>query len=40
VGPEHMLLGLIREGSGVASVALNNLGLTFEKARKLLRKFE
>jgi hypothetical protein len=40
VGPEHVLLGLIREGSGVASVALNNLGLTFENARKLVRKFE
>jgi hypothetical protein len=40
VGPEHVLLGLIREGSGVASVALNNLGLNLHNARKLVRKFE
>jgi hypothetical protein len=40
VSPEHVLLGLIREGSGVASLALNNLGLNLDQARKLLRKFE
>jgi hypothetical protein len=40
VAPEHVLLGLIREGSGVASVALNNLGLNLNNARKLVRKFQ
>jgi hypothetical protein len=40
VGPEHMLLGLIREGSGVASLALNNLGLNLHNARKLVGKFQ
>jgi ATP-dependent Clp protease ATP-binding subunit ClpC len=27
IGPEHMLLGLLREGQGLAATALNNLGL-------------
>ena len=40
VGPEHVLLGLIREGSGVASLALNNLGFNLHNARKLVRKLE
>jgi hypothetical protein len=40
VAPEHVLLGLIREGSGVASLALNNLGLNLHNARKLVRKFQ
>lgn len=40
VNPEHVLLGLIREGSGVASLALNNLGLNLRNARKLVCKFK
>ena len=28
VGTEHLLLGLLREGSGVAAVVLNNRGIT------------
>jgi ATP-dependent Clp protease ATP-binding subunit ClpC len=32
IGPEHMLLGLLREGQGLAATALNNLGLDFGMA--------
>src|SRR5262245_19267093 len=32
VGPEHILLGLIREGEGVAGRVLNELGITFDRA--------
>lgn len=34
VGTEHILLGLIREGEGVAAQVLSNLGVSMEKARK------
>ncbi len=33
IGTEHLLLGLIREGEGVASQVLLNLGLDLDKAR-------
>jgi ATP-dependent Clp protease ATP-binding subunit ClpC len=33
VGTEHILLGLIREGEGVAAQVLNNLGVGLDKAR-------
>lgn len=36
VGPEHMLLGLIREGEGVAVAALQALGVDFTKLRQEL----
>jgi ATP-dependent Clp protease ATP-binding subunit ClpC len=34
VGTEHILLGLIREGEGVAAQALVNQGITLEKVRR------
>lgn len=34
VGTEHLLLGLIREGEGVAAQVLKNLGIDLESARK------
>lgn len=34
VGTEHILLGLLREGEGVAARILANLGITMEKARE------
>lgn len=34
VGTEHILLGLIREGEGVAAQVLKNLGADLEKVRK------
>lgn len=34
VGTEHVLLGLIREGEGVAATVLRKLGLTLESVRK------
>ena len=33
IGTEHILLGLIREGDGVAAVVLRNLGVELDKAR-------
>jgi len=33
IGTEHLLLGLIREGEGVAAIVLNNLGIDLEKVR-------
>jgi ATP-dependent Clp protease ATP-binding subunit ClpA len=34
IGTEHLLLGLIREGEGIAAGVLESLGVTLEKARK------
>lgn len=34
VGTEHLLIGLIREGEGVAAQVLENLGVTLEPTRK------
>lgn len=34
VGTEHILLGLIREGEGVAARVLSNLGISLNKARR------
>lgn len=34
IGTEHILLGLIKEGEGVASVVLLNLGLDLDKVRQ------
>ena len=34
IGTEHILLGLIREGEGVAAQVLKNLGAELEKVRK------
>ena len=31
IGTEHLLLGLLKEGTGVAATALNEAGLTAEK---------
>ncbi|HVY72421.1 MAG TPA: Clp protease N-terminal domain-containing protein [Verrucomicrobiae bacterium] len=33
IHPDHILLGLLREGSGVAAVALKNLGIRAELLR-------
>ncbi len=33
IGTEHLLLGLLREGEGVASKVLDSFGVTLEKAR-------
>lgn len=33
IGTEHILLGLVREGNGVAAKALKNLGLDLDKVR-------
>jgi len=34
IGTEHILLGLIREGEGVAAKALDALGVTFDVVRE------
>jgi len=33
IGTEHLLLGLLREGEGIASGVLDNLGITIDRAR-------
>jgi len=38
IGSEHLLIGLLREGSGVAAVALNGMGVTEEEARGLVAR--
>jgi ATP-dependent Clp protease ATP-binding subunit ClpC len=37
VGTEHLLLGLLRETEGVASLVFMQLGVTLESARKAIR---
>jgi ATP-dependent Clp protease ATP-binding subunit ClpC len=34
IGPEHLLLGLVREGEGVAGKVLTSFGVDLEKVRK------
>jgi ATP-dependent Clp protease ATP-binding subunit ClpC len=34
IGTEHLLLGLVKEGEGVAAVVLTNLGVNFEDLRR------
>jgi ATP-dependent Clp protease ATP-binding subunit ClpA len=34
IGTEHLLLGLLREGEGIAAGVLESLGVTLERARK------
>jgi ATP-dependent Clp protease ATP-binding subunit ClpA len=36
VGPEHLLLGLVREGEGIASGVIESLGVTLQKVRQQL----
>jgi hypothetical protein len=38
VGTEHMLLGLIREGQGVAATALESLNISLEAVRNQVEK--
>lgn len=38
IGTEHMLLGLLKEGSGVAATVLNNLEVDLRKARFQVEK--
>jgi len=36
VGTEHILLGILREGEGVASRVLSSLGVSYDEAKKLV----
>ena len=38
IGTEHILLGLIREGEGVAAKALESLGISLEAVRQEVEK--
>jgi ATP-dependent Clp protease ATP-binding subunit ClpC len=38
IGPEHLLLGLIREGEGVAAQVLNDFGINKEYTAKIIEK--
>jgi len=39
IGTEHILLGLIREGDGVAAQALDSLGISLDAARQQVEEF-
>ena len=39
VRPEHILLGLVKEGSGVGSYALQDLGIELRQVRKEVENF-
>jgi ATP-dependent Clp protease ATP-binding subunit ClpC len=38
IGPEHIILGIIAEGSGVANTALHNLDIYFKIIRNGIRR--
>jgi ATP-dependent Clp protease ATP-binding subunit ClpA len=38
IGPEHILLGLVSEGSGVAANVLKNMGIDLQKIRQEVEK--
>ena len=38
IGSEHLLLGLLKEGTGVAGTVLNKLGVTAEDFEKMIRE--
>lgn len=38
IGSEHILVGLLKEGTGMASAALSNKGITFEDIDELIKK--
>ncbi len=38
IGTEHLLLGVIREGEGIAATVLNNLGLDLDRIRQEVEK--
>jgi ATP-dependent Clp protease ATP-binding subunit ClpC len=40
IGTEHLLLGLLREGEGIAARVLDSLGITLEKARSEIQKVQ
>jgi ATP-dependent Clp protease ATP-binding subunit ClpC len=40
VAPEHLLLGMLVEGKGVAGAVLKNLGVDLEEARAKIRVWE
>src|SRR6266566_2826299 len=40
IGTEHLLLGLIREGEGLAGRILNKLGLAIDSARKEVMRLQ
>ncbi len=40
IGGEHLLLGLIAEGEGLAARVLTELGMTLEATREQVRKFQ
>src|SRR5436309_14579173 len=40
IGTEHLLLGLIREGEGIAATVLNNLGLDLDAIRQAVESMD
>lgn len=40
IGTEHLLLGMVREGEGIAAGVLDSLGATFEKVRTAVASWQ
>lgn len=40
IGPEHLLLGMMREDEGIAARALSNAGADYDRARALTEEHE
>jgi ATP-dependent Clp protease ATP-binding subunit ClpC len=40
IGPEHLLLGMLREGEGVAAKALSGAGVDYQRARAIIEEHE
>jgi ATP-dependent Clp protease ATP-binding subunit ClpC len=38
IGPEHLLLGMLREGEGIAAKALSGAGADYERARAVIEE--
>jgi ATP-dependent Clp protease ATP-binding subunit ClpC len=40
IGTEHLLLGLLREGDGIAAKVLSNLGVEIDKVRQSIESVQ
>jgi ATP-dependent Clp protease ATP-binding subunit ClpC len=38
IGPEHLLLGMLREGEGIAAKALSDAGADYDRARAIIEE--
>lgn len=40
IGPEHLLLGMLREGDGIAAEALSSAGAAYSRTREVIEELE